>query len=274
VDWWRGDWENRVTAVEDIASPPSTEMFSLRAPAHLRGTNASAGLLLTYPSWNVGLVYHAPFWSSVRFANTVRSTVTPPLDNAFDARFQFPRSIAGGVAWRPAARWTAALAVTHDQWTEALVEAPGLPGPINFFDNLPPEVSTTRDTVSLNFGVEHLFVHDGLIVPLRLGAGWEPQGEMDEVTRDPVDYLLFSAGTGYNTNRFKLDLAVQWRRAGFRSGHVFTVATAAAQNIYGESLARDALGDAVSHEWRIKVSAIYRLQDTTKLKGIFKKIFG
>jgi len=71
-----------------------------------------------------------------------------------------------------------------------------------------PRASSTRDTVSLNVGAEHLFVYEGAIVPLRLGLGWEPQGAMDPVTRDPVDYLLVSLGSGYNNNRFKLDAAV------------------------------------------------------------------
>ena len=39
-------------------------------------------------------------------------------------------------------------------------------------------------------------------------------------------------------------------------------------------LARDALGRAATHEWRVKVSAIYRMPDTEKLRGVLKKIFG
>ena len=55
--------------------------------------------------------------------------------------------MGAGVARRFGPHWTASLALTHDQWTDALIEGiPGIEGPVNFFDNLPPELSTTRDT--------------------------------------------------------------------------------------------------------------------------------
>jgi hypothetical protein len=123
--------------------------------------------------------------------------------------------------------------------------------------------------VSFNLGAERLLVQDGAVVPLRLGVGWEPQGPMDPVTRDPVNYLLFSAGTGFNTNRFKLDAAVQYRAASFRTSQVLTLET-----LKAGPLARDFIGRGDSHEWRLKISAIYRVQDTEKLRGILRKIFG
>ena len=96
------------------------------------------------------------------------------------------------------------------------------------------------------------------MVPLRLGFGWEPQGGMDPVMRDPVSYLLVTAGGGYNTNRFKFDAAVQYRKGTFRVSDVYSPATAA-------TFGRDGAGLASADEWRIKVSAIYRLADTDAL---------
>jgi len=158
--------------------------------------------------------------------------------------------------------------LTHDQWTDALLDGvPGAEGPVNFFDNTPPALSTTRDTVSLNVGLEHLVLREGSVVPLRLGFGWEPQGGMDPLTRDPVNYLLVAAGGGYNTNRFKFDAAVQYRRGTFRVSDNYSVAAATGAG-------RDAVGLAAADEWRIKVSAIYRLADTDALKGAIRRIFG
>jgi hypothetical protein len=37
---------------------------------------------------------------------------------------------------------------------------------------------------------------------------------------------------------------------------------------------RDAIGQAHTREWRLKVSAIYRIPDTQTLRGILGKIFG
>jgi long-subunit fatty acid transport protein len=271
VDFWRGRWNEHASYVGRANPPGPSTFFDQRSRVHLSGHNFNLGLLLNYPNWNAGISYHAPFWSD--FSNHVeeQSSEEPPdSGDAPNARFRFPRSIAAGVAWRPAPLWTVAAAVTHDQWTDSLVDhIPGAPGPINFFDGLPPELSTTQDTVSFNLGAEHLLVRDGAIVPLRLGVGWEPQGAMDPVTRDPVNYLLFSAGTGFNTNRFKLDAAVQYRGASFQTSQVLTLET-----LMVGGLARDFIGRADSHEWRLKVSAIYRIQDTEKLRGILRKIFG
>jgi len=269
LNLWRGGWTDRVSLVESSGSTSSD--FSLVADRNrVRGHNFTAGLLLTYPSWNLGLVYHSPFWSSYRLHSEALSNQAPPsIQDAGDAaRFRFPRSLAAGVAWRPGPRWTVAFDLTHDQWTDGLVDRlPGVPGPINFFDGAPPAMSTTRDTVSLNLGAEHLFLREGS-VPLRLGFAWEPQGAMDPVTRDPVDFLMLSGGGGYNTNRFKLDAAVQYRWGGFRAREVLSVGSAIAGG-----LARDAVGQARSQEGRIKVSLIYRIQDTDKLRDLLRRVF-
>jgi long-subunit fatty acid transport protein len=271
VDFWRGNWNEHVSYVEQPIPPGPSPFFDSRGRVRLHGHNLNLGLLLNYPAWNAGIVYHAAFWSD--FSNHVeqQSSVAPPDSaDAPHARFRFPRSIAAGLAWRPAPLWTVAGSVTHDQWTDAIVDQiPGAAGPINFFDGYPPELSTTRDTVSLNLGAERLLVRDGAVVPLRLGLGWEPQGPMDPFTRDPVNYLLFSAGTGFNTNRFKYDAALQYRAASFQTSQVLRLETLAAGG-----LARDFVGRAESHEWRLKVSAIYRIQDTEKLREILRKIFG
>jgi hypothetical protein len=271
LDFWRGDWRARTSLFDQSSPDAATTFVDSQSTARLRGHNLSVGLLFTYPAWNAGLVYHAPFWSSYRVHSVLHSTAATPLTAELPAgRFRLPRSIAGGAAWRPAPRWTAAAALTHDQWTDAVVDhIPGVPGRVNFFDELPPALSSTRDTVSLNVGAEHLLVHAGAVVPLRVGLGWEPQGAMDSETRDPVDYVLVSCGSGYNNNRFKLDAAVQYRRATART----RLNLGLAETTEGFA-ARDSAGLGVSHEWRIKVSAIYRIQDTEKLREILRKIFG
>jgi hypothetical protein len=270
VDLWRGDWTERVTLVETSGS--ASDFILLSASNRIRGHNAAAGLLLAYPAWNVGLVYHSPFWSSYRIHRELRSSRTPPvtLDGGETPRFRFPRSMGAGVAWRPAPRWMVALDLNHDRWTELVVDRiPGQPGPRNFFDELPPELSGTRDTLALNLGAERLFVREGSVLPVRAGFAWEPQGGMDPATRDPVEYLVLAGGGGFNTNRIKFDAAVQYRWGGFRTSQVLSVGTA-----LGERSGPDAVGRAHNHEWRVKVSVIYRMQDTERLRGLLRMIFG
>ena len=267
VNFWRGGWTDRVSLMDPAAPEGAPEYFGNQQTIRLHGTNFSGGLLLTYPAWNVGLVYHSPFWSSFEVDADVVLPGTP-IERKADLRFHLPRSMGAGVARRFGPRWTAAVSLTHDRWTETLLDGiPGTDGPVNFFDNMPPAISTTRDTLSVNAGVEHLLVREGSVVPLRLGFGWEPQGGMDPLTRDPVSYFLVTTGGGYNTNRFKFDAAVQYRWGTFRVGEVYSPATATVGG-------RDGVGLAYADEWRIKISAIYRLADTDALKGFLRRIFG
>ena len=269
MDFWRGRWTDRVSLIESSVGEGAPAFFSTAQRVRMRGHNLSGGILHTYPAWNVGLVYHAPFWSSFGVSSQVLVPGAPAARlDADGLRFRLPRSMGAGVARRFGARWTATAALTHDQWTDTLLDGfPGAEGPVNFFDNTPPAFSTTRDTVSVNVGLEHLVLREGSVVPLRVGFGWEPQGGMDPLTRDPVNYLLVAAGGGYNTNRFKFDAAVQYRRGTFRVSDFYSVAAAAAS-------ARDVMGLASADEWRIKVSAIYRLADTDALRGAIRRIFG
>jgi long-chain fatty acid transport protein len=269
ADFWRGEWIDRTTLIEASGAGGMPAFFAGTTHVRLGGQSVSGGILLTYPAWNVGLVYHAPFWSSFHIQGHVLASGRP--DGSVDTtapRFRLPRSMGAGVARRFGARWMVSAALTHDQWTDALLDRlPNEPGPVNFFDDAPPALSTTRDTVSLNAGVEHLFLREGSVVPLRFGLGWEPQGGSDPLTRDPVNFLLVSGGAGYNTNRFKFDAAVQYRRGSFLVSDVYSAETAGGPG-------RDAIGRASTREWRIKVSAIYRLADTDALRQAIRRIVG
>jgi len=222
LNTWRGKWTSR----DSITEPDDGDFASGFTREQVRGHNFTGGLLLTFPAWSAGLVYHSPFWSNYERRTDVESSRGPAtsVDTGGSARFRFPRNLAVGIAWRPAVLWTLAADVNHDQWTELVVDrVRDRPGPFNFFDGLPPELSMTRDTLALSLGAEHLFPRESFVVPLRFGFAWEPQGAMDPVTRDPVEYFLLSAGSGYNTNRFKFDLAVQYRWSAFLTSDVLTV---------------------------------------------------
>ncbi|HEX6738834.1 MAG TPA: outer membrane protein transport protein, partial [Vicinamibacteria bacterium] len=224
LDFWRGDWTDETVILEEHPGG-ATDFASIATSHRVRGHNLNGGLLFTYPRVKVGLVYHRPVDMSYRRGATIQSSVAPRVEaDADDARFHFPRSWGAGVAWRPAARWTLAADVTHDRWSDFTVAGlPEHPEPANFFDGESPDRTSTRDTVSLNAGVERLLQGSGFVVPLRLGLAWEPQGFMDPLLRDPVDYVMLAAGTGYNTNSFKFDMAFQLRWTRNRSSETASV---------------------------------------------------
>src|SRR5437867_1296527 len=266
---WRGYWTQDGSVTETpLAGPGLAEFLTSSGTNRVRGDNVSLGLMLTYPRWSVGLLHQLPVRSSLKStAAFTRSGAAAPPIPAFDGTLRFPNAFGAGGAWRPATRWTVALDLSWDNWRDAAVKSPET-GEINVFDNLPKNLTSTRDTLSVNAGAEHLFSGDGFVVPLRFGAAWEPQGARNPFTRDPANYVMLAAGTGYNTNSLKFDAAFQFRWARYQDGADFGLFGPAAP------LRPVAVGERANREWRLKLSLILRATDTDKLRRVLAKVFG
>lgn len=268
LNLWRGDWTETATVSEtqlDAAQPPR---FGRAAQTNrLRGESLALGLLLSYPRFSVGLLYQGPVRSDYTATVTqVLSDDPVGVDETVVGTVRFPMALGLGAALRPAPRWTVALDLTWDEWSDAQLDTP-LTGRVNLFDDQPLDSTASRDTLSLNVGAERLFAGDGFVVPLRFGLAWEPQGARDPYTRDPVDYVMLALGTGYNTNSLKLDAAFQYRFTSFTTGADFGLVDA-------DPLLPSAVGERTIHQWRLKLSLIFRITDTDRLKQAAKKVFG
>jgi len=265
---WRGDWdETHVHSATPLDAPGVTEFGSVSQSSQVRGQSFVLGMMLSYPRFSLGVVYLNPLVSDFdASAVGVSSTTEGVVTQVLDGELHFPRAFGIGGAWRPASRWTVALDFTWDDWTEALLDTPAT-GRVNLFDGVPVELAASRDTWSVNAGAERLFAGDGFVVPLRFGLAWEPQGARDAYTRDPVNFVMFALGTGYNTNSLKFDAAFQYRWASFQSGDEFGPGAS-------NPLLPSAVGERTNSQWRLKLSVILRLTDTDKLKRTLGKVFG
>jgi hypothetical protein len=264
---WRGDW----TEEDDVSETPLagsglTGSRRERQTNRVRGKSFNLGLMLTYPRWSVGVLYQGPLrcdFSATASITASGQAAVPPRSG--EGTLLFPQAVGAGVAWHPAQRWTVAVDLTWDDWNEAALE--GLdPEPISIFDGLPVSRTSTRDTISVNAGAERLVPGDGFVVPLRFGVAWEPQGGRSPYTRDPVDFVMLAAGTGYNTNSLKFDAAFHFRWAHFRDGADFGLTESL-------PLLPSAVGERDVKEWRLKLSLIVRVTDTDKLRRRLRRIF-
>ena len=265
---WTGDWKEDHSIAATPVPTGDSEFLTFEQTNDVGGNSFSAGLLLTYPRWSVGLVHQGSLdgdFSAMR--RVIASDEDSPLVDSEEGRLHFPRSFGAGGAWRPSPRWTVALDFTWDDWTEATIETQEQ-GRINFLDGLPPERTSSRDTLAVNAGAERLFFGEGFVVPLRFGAAWEPQGARDPYTRDPVNFVMLAVGTGYNTNSLKFDAAFQYRRASYATGGDFGIAP------FLPPEAPYAVGERTTREWRLKFSLIVRIADTEKLNQTLRKVFG
>ena len=264
---WRGDWDEfSLVSATPLDAADVSRFESVSQASRVRGDSFNLGLMLTYPRWSVGLLYQNAVSADFSTSQVVTSSDASEGAAQAEGTLQFPRAVGIGGAWRPAPRWTVALDLTWEDWTDTILDTP-YTGRINLFDGLPPDHSSTRDSLSVNAGAERLFAGDGFVVPLRFGVAWEPQGARDPYTRDPVNFVLLAVGTGYNTNSLKFDAAFQYRWASFMSGANFgTVAYS--------PLLPSAVGERSTQQWRLKLSLILRVTDTDKLKRGVRKVFG
>jgi long-subunit fatty acid transport protein len=266
---WQGDWwEERAVSEALLNGASPSEFVRVRQDNRVRGWNATAGLLLTYPRWSVGLVYQSPLASDYRTtARGETSTHPPPPAQEVEGTIHFARALGLGGAWRPSARYMLALDLTWDDWSGTLLDTP-VTGKVNFFDGLPEERTSTRDTLSLNVGAERLFVGEAFVVPLRFGVALEPQGGRSPYTLDPVDFVMLALGSGYNTNSLKFDAALQYRWATFRDGASFSLGS-----LPYDPLLPEAVGERRVKEWRVKLSLIFRITNTEKLRRTLRGVF-
>lgn len=279
VDFFRGAWENWLGVTEEPGLLGPTDFLSSVQTNGLSGHNLNFGLQLAYPSLSVGAVYHGVLQGDFSETFSGRSSLIDPIEvrSAPAAQLRFPRSVGVGVAWRPRPLLRLALDFTHDQWTQFLVnETPGSPeNAVSAHDGLPPELSGTRDTVSVNAGLEKLFPLKAAYVPLRLGVEYEPQGARDPFLREDATYIGLATGTGVNTNSLKFDLALEYRWGRSRGlQNLSLVYQVGRAEEFGLPPAPEAQGSQRFQEWRLKVSVIYRVTNTERLRELIKKIFG
>src|SRR5205814_7246026 len=58
VDWFRGDWNERFLFADPVAGGPASRFLVGGIRSRVRGRVLTGGLLVTYPNWTAGLVYH------------------------------------------------------------------------------------------------------------------------------------------------------------------------------------------------------------------------
>jgi len=280
ADFYRGGWEDRTSLSEDPGTTGPIDFLTSRVNHTIRGHSFNLGMLLAYPKVRIGAVYHGPLKSRFELTELTRSNLIAPVDTSLgqDGRLfiRLPRSIGVGVAWLPRPLLRFAADLTYDEWTKFLIEGnPATPGGLSSgFDGLPPDLTATRNTITINAGVERLFPAEGKYVPLRLGFSYEPQGGRDPFIREDANHVILAGGTGLNTNSLKIDVALEYRWGTFRStGNISAAYMVGRAQDFGFPLPPEAEGSTRIRDWRLKLSLIYRLPNIGRLWNVLKEPF-
>ncbi|MGE0441993.1 MAG: OmpP1/FadL family transporter [Gemmatimonadales bacterium] len=280
ADIYGGGWKNQGNLSEDPGIDGPTDFLATRVDNRISGHAVNVGLLLAYPTIRVGAVYHGQLSGRYEVTQAIRSNLVEAVDETIgedgSVHLRLPRSLGVGLAWLPKPLLRFATDLTYDEWTQFLLE--GTPDsstePVSGFDGLPESLSATRNTVTLNAGMERLFPAGANYLPLRLGFSYEPQGGRDPVLRANSDHFIVAGGTGVNSNSLKIDVSLEYRWGEFRSMDDISVVYAAGRAAdFGLPPGREAAGSTLIKEWRLKASVIYRLASADKLWSLFTKPF-
>ena len=164
--------------------------------------------------WTLGAVAKPPFdltleHTSLDWYNQfgpAGGTPGPQINRARRrATLRFPWILGAGAAWRPADPLTLSLDATWTQWSEYAFEENGRD--TNPLTGQAVSQSELDDTFTCRFGAEYLLIGEKYIVPLRCGTSYDPAPGVDETDH----FYTFSLGTGFQTGRWNLDVAYEFR---------------------------------------------------------------
>jgi len=172
--------------------------------------------------WNItnkltlGAVLKTPFGADLKHESTFTSSLCYPehpeanssnsISSIEDEKLDMPMSYGIGIAYRFSDQFTLSADVYRTAWDDfILTDAQGNKNsPIT---GKPVSESDIGPTHQVRSGGEYLFITPTYIIPLRVGAFYDPA----PAEGSPDDYFGFSLGSGIAYGRFIFDIAYQYR---------------------------------------------------------------
>lgn len=215
VNRWDGRWDMASTNTEQsVAAGSEPESFTYSQSNRLTGWNVDLGLLLRYPSFNVGVRYRTPFDADYDFSASLETNIETPLSPlpTTTTKLHWPGTLNVGVAIKPSDTLVLALDWGRTDWSEMVFDVPGA-GHVNFFDLKSPEETNAGTSDDWHAGAEYLFFSGKTVVPVRAGWFREPQPATDAVTGDRIVQTGFSFGTGVKSGWWAIDASLRYSSA-------------------------------------------------------------
>lgn len=216
---FHGIFTNSVTGQKNlILSKFRTEQVREEENDDFEGFNMNIGFL-----WHInrvitlGGVLKTPFTADFDRKTIIRTNsfsysatrLTAPLFSSFETKesleMKFPMSYGIGLAFRLSDAFTVAFDVYRTHWSDFWLKSEnGSSSPITGKHR---NESHVHDTTQVRIGCEYLFILEKTIVPLRLGAFYDPEPS----EKIPEDYFGISVGTGIMLGNVVLDCAYVFR---------------------------------------------------------------
>ncbi len=222
------EWENTrdtrgslTSHAGNFLSKSSARVITREKNENFEGFNFNFGFLWQINSViTLGAVVKTPFTAKIdrKTYSLSETRISGPLPPAlgFGAKIPFrsresirmrmPLSYGIGLAFRFSDEFTAAIDVYRTNWSGFWVASSGRKvSPIT--NARRKSESHIHDTTQVRVGCEYLFVLEKTIVPLRLGAFYDPEPS----SKNPDDFYGVSIGTGCMIGNIVLDCAYIYR---------------------------------------------------------------
>jgi photosystem II stability/assembly factor-like uncharacterized protein/long-subunit fatty acid transport protein len=242
---WSNGWdetftENSSGTIGGVAA--SSDTYIKDEYSQFRGLNANIGLMWNViPSLTIGAVFKTPFTASLQHNFTFQQTQTlgPPVSTVTTNQqiisegvdLDVPLSYGIGLAWRISDSLTIDADIYRTQWSEYILED-SRGNKFSPITGLPENLSDVDDTTQIRIGAEYLFIFPNrrLVVPLRIGAFYDPEPSQGEVK----DFYGIAIGSGLAYKRLIFDLAYNFRWGNdVDTGNLITSSTA---NVHQQSI--------------------------------------
>lgn len=272
VNRWKGDWSfsssNERYPYDD---PSSVQNFTYRQTNTFEGTNFDLGLLLRYPTFNVGVRYSTAFDADYSFRAQGPDSESTELPTGLDTTLHWPQRLNIGVAYKPSDRWTVALDWGRSDWSDLTFDLPtdsGYDVTINFFDLQRSGMTTTGVTEDWRLGAEVLFFAGEAVFPVRFGLFQEPQPTSDFITGENVEWQGLSVGTGFKYHGIAFDLAAHYKVSDTSVSRFFLYEEP------GESdISPNSVGTLEREEFSVFASVIFQFGKGTWLGHAWDSVF-
>lgn len=210
---WR--LETELHRWESYDDPPETfyHYFNNRETfSNFDGMNWTAGLLLgPFHGFSFGAVYNTSFTADLdwhqRFLSRSDDDVHDPIYQDRVLEMKMPESWGVGLSYQYSDNLVVTVDYTRIEW-DSFVLRDDTGGETNIMGE--PADSNNIDASNIvRAGLEYLLFFEKFIVPLRLGAFYDPQPG----SRHPRDFFGFALGSGFVYRFFCIDFAYQLRQA-------------------------------------------------------------
>ena len=169
----------------------------------------------------IGLAAHTPFDLGIDYHELTTVVGGPDRPDAWTYRVEMPWRVGLGAAWEPVPRLRVAIDVERRFFGDRRIIAEGAGGRV-----VSDLSASGEDLTPVRLGVEYRLAVGRSTVPLRLGGRTVPTlraDRRDGVVRGQAVGRAWTAGTGLETGRVRLDLA--WSRSSYEVDNATGAAT-------------------------------------------------